>query len=220
VAAASSVAGCPWCVSAMTATCEQHRPAANKFTLQTHNATYTTRSTGCYYFGVVDCWNKYIPRERVRRVAGASAGSLIAAYYLINAPMDDCLREIINLSEEARKRPLGVFDRRNQIVNELPRALDKVFPDDAHKRVNGRLYVSMTRLKDFKSVIVNEFESKKDLIDVSNARASWPPEPSGGDDGDEEELRAVEVVVLVFVATAVVVGTGAAAADVVGCVYS
>lgn len=116
---------------------------------------------------MVNCWNKYIPRERVRRVAGASAGSLIAAYYLMDLPLDNCLKEIIELTEDIRKRPLGVFDRSNQIVDVLPQVLDRMFPDDAHKRVNGRLYVCMTRLKDMKCIIVNEFESKKELIDVS-----------------------------------------------------
>lgn len=66
-----------------------------------------------------------------------------------------------------RSRPLGVFDRSHQIVDMLPEALDKMFPQDAHKIVNGRLFVGMTRLKDMKSIIVNEFESRQDLIDVS-----------------------------------------------------
>lgn len=116
---------------------------------------------------MVDCWNKYIPKNRVNRVAGASAGSLIAAYYLMDLPLSLCLKEIIELTEDIRRRPLGVFDRSNQIVDVLPTVLNKVFPDDAHKRVGNRLYVCMTRLKDMKKVIVNEFDSKQDLIDVS-----------------------------------------------------
>lgn len=124
-------------------------------------------TTGCYYFGVVNCWNKYIPRERVKRAAGASAGSLIAAYYIMDLPLKDSLATIIELMEDMRRRPLGPFDRSNQMVDVLPRALDKMFPDDAHKRVSGRLFVAMTRLSDLKSVVVSEFESKKDLIDVS-----------------------------------------------------
>lgn len=116
---------------------------------------------------MVNCWNKYIPRHRVRRAAGASAGSLIAAYYLMDLPLDKCLKEIIEMTEDIRRRPLGVFDRSNQMVDILPKVLDKLFPSDAHKLVSGRLYVCMTRLKDMKCVIVNEFESRKDLIDVS-----------------------------------------------------
>lgn len=122
---------------------------------------------GCYYFGVIDCWNKYIPRDRVNRVAGASAGSLIAAYYLLDLPLDSCLKVIIDMTEDIRRRPLGVFDRSNQIVDVLPRLLDLMFPDDAHKKVSGRLHVVMTRLKDMKKVVVNEFETKQDLIEVS-----------------------------------------------------
>lgn len=103
----------------------------------------------------------------MNRVAGASAGSLIAAYYLCDLPLGDCLKEIIGLTQEIRSRPLGVFDRSHQIVDILPKILDRLFPDDAHKRVSGRLHVCMTRLKDLKKIIVSEFETKKDLIDVS-----------------------------------------------------
>lgn len=131
-------------------------------------------TTGCYYFGVVDCLNKYIPRERVNRVAGASAGSLIAAYYLMDLPLESCLREIIELTEDVRRRPLGVFDRSNQIVDVLPRVLNRLFPEDAHKQVSGRLHVVMTRYKDMKKIIVNEFESKKDLIDALNCSCFIP----------------------------------------------
>lgn len=130
--------------------------------------------TGCYYFGVVDCWNKYIPRERVNRVAGASAGSLIAAYYLLDLPLDKCFGRILEFLEEIRSRPLGVFDRSFQIVDELPKLLDGLFPDDAHKKVSGRLFVCMTRLKDMKKIIVSEFESKKDLIDALNCSSFIP----------------------------------------------
>lgn len=133
----------------------------------------SSRSTrkGCYYFGVVDCINKYIPKKRVRRVAGASAGALIGAYYLLDLPLNTVLRQIIDMLNDFRRRPLGVFDRSNQIVDILPRLLDQFFPDDAHKRVSGRLFVGMTRWRDRKNVIVSEFESKKDLIDVSAFRA-------------------------------------------------
>lgn len=58
-------------------------------------------------------------------------------------------------------------DRSNQIVDVLPRCLDDLFPPDAHKLVSGRLHVVMTRLKDMKKIVVNEFETRQDLIDVS-----------------------------------------------------
>lgn len=126
------------------------------------------KSTGVYYFGVVDCWNRYIPRDRVRYVTGASAGSLIAAYYLMDLPMNECMREIIAFGEAMRSRTLGAFDRNHQVVDELPQILDRIFPADAHKRASGRLHIVMTRLKDMKKIVVNEFETRQDLIDVSS----------------------------------------------------
>lgn len=131
-------------------------------------------STGCYYFGVVDCWLKYVPRDRVNRVAGASAGSLIAAYYLMELPLEPCLGAIIDMTEDIRRRTLGVFDRSNQIVDVLPKLLDRVFPEDAHKRVSGRLFISMTRMKDMKNFMVSEFETRQDLIDALNCSCFIP----------------------------------------------
>lgn len=138
-------------------------------TLEAHLKDILTaiQPSGCYFFGIVDCWSRYIPRERVNRVAGASAGSLIAAYYLLDLPLGPCLSRIVELTEDIRRRPLGVFDRSNQIVDILPRILDELFPEDAHKRVSGKLFVSMTRLKDMKNVLVSEFETRTELIEVS-----------------------------------------------------
>lgn len=40
-------------------------------------------------------------------------------------------------------------------------------PDDAHKRVSGRLHISVTRVSDGKNVILSQFDSKEDLIQVN-----------------------------------------------------
>ena len=42
----------------------------------------------------------------------------------------------------------------------------QVLPDDAHERVSGRLHISLTRVYDGKNVIVSEFSSKEDLLQV------------------------------------------------------
>lgn len=92
----------------------------------------------------------------------------------MDLPLSSCLREIIAMTEDIRRRPLGVFDRSNQVVDILPKLLDRIFPDDAHKRVSDRLHICMTRLKDMKKVIVNKFDSKKDLIDALNCSCFIP----------------------------------------------
>lgn len=123
--------------------------------------------SGCYYFGVTDCLSKYIPHGRINRVSGSSAGALSAAYYLLNLPLPNFFSGIVEMTESVRRKPLGVFDRDNQIVDLLPKLLDRVLPEDAHKKVSGKLFVCMTRMKDMKKVLVSEFETRKDLIDVS-----------------------------------------------------
>jgi hypothetical protein len=42
----------------------------------------------------------------------------------------------------------------------------QVLPDDAHLRVNGKLHISLTRVYDGKNVIVSQFGSKEDLVQV------------------------------------------------------
>ena len=37
---------------------------------------------------------------------------------------------------------------------------------DAHKTCSGRLYVSLTRWKDGKNVLVNQFDTREELIQV------------------------------------------------------
>lgn len=41
-------------------------------------------------------------------------------------------------------------------------------PKNAYKIVNGRLFVSMTKVIDGSNFIVSEFESNQELIDVSD----------------------------------------------------
>lgn len=135
--------------------------------INSNQSCFLILQTGCYYFGVADCLKKYIPRDRIKRVAGTSAGSLIAAYYLLELPLSDGIKEVTMMLEGVRQRRLGVFDRNHQIVDMLPAMLDRLFPPNAHKLVSGRLHICMTRVKDMKKIIVSEFETRQDLIDVS-----------------------------------------------------
>ena len=47
-------------------------------------------------------------------------------------------------------------------------------PDDAHVRVSGKLHVSLTRVRDGKNVIVSQFDSREELIQVLLASAFIP----------------------------------------------
>lgn len=43
----------------------------------------------------------------------------------------------------------------------------KDLPDDVHKRVTGKLFVSLTRVPDGKNVIISEFSSKEHVLQVN-----------------------------------------------------
>lgn len=50
----------------------------------------------------------------------------------------------------------------------------KTLPDDAHIRANGRLFISVTRLSDGKNVLINQYQSKDDLIKVLQSSCFIP----------------------------------------------
>lgn len=58
------------------------------------------------------------------------------------------------------------------ITEYLRIGLDEILPQDAHIICNGKLHVSMTRLRDGKNVIVTEFSSREELIQVNFQTAS------------------------------------------------
>lgn len=54
----------------------------------------------------------------------------------------------------------------------LKEILNKYLPTNAHQLVSGKLHVILTRLRDWKCVVVSEFASKEDLIQVRAATAT------------------------------------------------
>ena len=49
----------------------------------------------------------------------------------------------------------------------LRTALDEDLPENAHELVSGRLFVSLTNVTKARNVLVSQFTSKADLLDVS-----------------------------------------------------
>ena len=72
---------------------------------------------------------------------------------------------------QARNRALGPFHPTFDVNKLITDALEKVLPEDAHQRVNGRLHISVTRLSDNQNVILSQFDSKEDLIQVRTPAA-------------------------------------------------
>lgn len=86
--------------------------------------------------------------------------------------LGDSTSDILKVAVKARSRALGPFHPGFDINKIIFDALIKTLPDDAHKRVSGKLHISVTRVSDGKNVLLNQFDSKEELVQV--CIASFP----------------------------------------------
>eukprot|EP00106_Octopus_bimaculoides_P015663 XP_014783105.1 PREDICTED: uncharacterized protein LOC106878411 [Octopus bimaculoides] len=131
---------------------------------------------GIYHVGVATCIKEHAPEMfEDCRIAGASAGCFMACCLLSGCSLGKCTSYTLNLANEANTLPLlGPLHPRFNIINSLRKALAEVLPADAHKRTSGRLYISLTRWRDWKNVIISEYASNQELIDAMICSAFVP----------------------------------------------
>ncbi|GAB1608118.1 patanin-like phospholipase domain-containing protein [Argonauta hians] len=131
---------------------------------------------GIYHLGVATCIREHAPEMfEDCRIAGASAGSFIACCLLAGCPLGKCTSYTLGLANEANSLPLlGPLHPRFDIVNSLRKALAEVLPADAYLRTSGRLFISLTRWRDWKNVMVSEYASNQELIDAMICSAFVP----------------------------------------------
>ena len=77
-----------------------------------------------------------------------------------------CTSWTLNLATKARKRSLGPMHPSFNITDYLRVGLEEILPENAHVMCDGKLHVSMTRLRDRQNVVVKEFSSRDELIQV------------------------------------------------------
>lgn len=119
---------------------------------------------GIYHVGVAVCFKKYAPHLLLDKISGASAGSLAAACLLCDLPLGAMTSDFFRVVNEARRHSLGPFSPSFSIQSCLFEGLQKHLPPDVHKRVNGRLHISLTRVYDGQNVIVSQFTSREDVL--------------------------------------------------------
>ncbi|EDV97992.1 1-acylglycerol-3-phosphate O-acyltransferase Pnpla3 [Drosophila grimshawi] len=119
---------------------------------------------GIYHVGVAVSFRKYAPHLLLEKIGGASAGSLAACCLLCDLPLDTMTSDFFRVVNEARRHSLGPFSPSFNIQTCLLEGLQKQLPLDAHKRVSGRLHISLTRVYDGQNVIISEFESREEVL--------------------------------------------------------
>ncbi|XP_070764049.1 patatin-like phospholipase domain-containing protein 2 [Enoplosus armatus] len=129
-----------------------------------------------YYLGALSCILERVPQlvHGASKVCGASSGCLVAAALTAGIPIEQVCVDVLTIAKEARKHTLGVFHPTFSLLRTVRDSLLERLPADAHLRASGKLCVSLTRLADGKNVVVSEFDSREELIQVLMCSCFFP----------------------------------------------
>ncbi|KAF1529495.1 UNVERIFIED_CONTAM: Patatin-like phospholipase domain-containing protein 1, partial [Eudyptes pachyrhynchus] len=113
-----------------------------------------------YEIGVLAALRELSPDilKSASRIYGASSGSVVATLALCECDIG-----------KGYALPFVLCLKRSNvwkfwIIKILKDILNKYLPTNAHQLVSGKLHVILTRLHDWRSVVVSEFASREDLI--------------------------------------------------------
>ena len=73
---------------------------------------------------------------------------------------------MLELTRKVRSKPLGLIHPSFNLNKVIHDGLINLLPDDCCQRANGRLYISVTRVSDGHNVLISQFDSKEELIQV------------------------------------------------------
>nr|XP_020449016.1 patatin-like phospholipase domain-containing protein 2 [Monopterus albus] len=129
-----------------------------------------------YYLGALSCILERVPQlvRGASKIGGASSGCLVAAAVTVGFPIEQFCNEVLKMAREARKHALGVFHPGFNMLQMIWVGLVEKLPEDAHLRASGKLCVSLTRMADGKNVLVSEFNSREELIQVLMCSCFFP----------------------------------------------
>ncbi|XP_075995092.1 patatin-like phospholipase domain-containing protein 2 [Genypterus blacodes] len=129
-----------------------------------------------YHLGALSCLLERVPRlvQGASKICGASSGCLVAAAVVVGIPIETFCLDVMTTAKEARKHRLGVFHPGFSLLQVTQHLLQERLPEDAHVRASGRLCVSLTRLEDGANVLVSEFDSREELIQVLLCSCFFP----------------------------------------------
>ncbi|XP_029009315.1 patatin-like phospholipase domain-containing protein 2 isoform X2 [Betta splendens] len=129
-----------------------------------------------YHVGAVSCILERVPRlvHGAARIGGASSGCLVAAALVVGIPIERLCAAVLRAAQEARGHALGVFHPSFSLLRLLRAELLQQLPADAHLLASGRLCVSLTRLADGQNLLVSQFESREELVQVLMCSCFFP----------------------------------------------
>uniref|UniRef100_A0A0K0ESS7 triacylglycerol lipase n=1 Tax=Strongyloides stercoralis TaxID=6248 RepID=A0A0K0ESS7_STRER len=117
-----------------------------------------------YHAGVCAAIKEYAPQLAKNKVCGASAGSIAATFLLCDICISKATSNILQVVTQARSRALGALHPSFNLLKLVRDGLELALPDNAHELCSGKLFISLTRVKDHKNVIVSQYDTKEELI--------------------------------------------------------
>ena len=122
---------------------------------------------GIYHVGVSACLQQFSPHLLRQKIGGSSAGAMCAlALVSGDISLEEMTRNVLILALQASNRILGPFNPNFNLHQMLVRYFEENLSENVAERVSGRLFVSLTKARNKKNVLVSEFSSKRDLIDA------------------------------------------------------
>ncbi|EFB22959.1 hypothetical protein PANDA_012525, partial [Ailuropoda melanoleuca] len=133
---------------------------------------------GFYHIGASRCLSEHAPHliRDARMLFGASAGALHGVALLAGLtsgaaawkpPGSDLIMHILmDLAQSARSRNIGILHPSFNLGRYLQKSLQRHLPDNIHKIISGKMFISLTRVSDGENVLVSDFQSKDEVVDA------------------------------------------------------
>ncbi|KAK9909103.1 hypothetical protein WJX75_007198 [Coccomyxa subellipsoidea] len=115
-----------------------------------------------YYLGIVQTLSELNVITDATPLAGASAGSLIAACHHSGLPREQIKEACFVLADDCRRN--GTRGRLGTVLSQF---LHDLLPQDAHERCNDKAFVAVTRAWPRpQGELISQFHSREDLIEA------------------------------------------------------
>ncbi|CAF3597360.1 unnamed protein product [Rotaria sordida] len=121
---------------------------------------------GVYHIGAICAFKEHVPEVLNNKMAGSSAGALVAACAMSGCCLGQMCSDALEIAIRARTPALGPLHPTFSIVDIIRNGLRRILPPNAHEICSGRLYISLTRWKDNKNFIINQYHNREELIQV------------------------------------------------------
>nr|KAF6497130.1 patatin like phospholipase domain containing 3 [Rousettus aegyptiacus] len=122
-----------------------------------------------YYLGAIDCMSERAPHllSGARHFFGSSCGSIQSVFLLGGVPLNTLVKFSGGYFRRAMSHSMGVLHPSFNPSQILREQMERYLPANIHQLISGRVFISLTRVSDWGNVLVSEFQTKDEVLDVS-----------------------------------------------------